>query len=112
MQMVPTRAALMALLLAIGLAGCTCGGPGTPLSIVSFTCNPPKLPFGGGSVMLSWNVDGAISLSIDQGVGVVNPTNAGSISVMVTAATTFTLTATGTTETKTATCPVTVEGPG
>jgi len=108
--MVPTRAVLMALL-AIALAGCPGGGPTTPV-IVSFTCSPTTLTFPGSPVTLSWNVDGAISLSIDQGVGPVTPPNSGSRSVNVAASTTFTLTATGTTGSSSRACSVLVEGPG
>ena len=92
--MASTRAVFVALL-GIGIAGCPGGGNPAP-TIVNFTCTSP-LPFGGGPVTLSWNVNGAVSLSIDNNVGVVNPPTSGSTSVNVTASTTFTLTATGST---------------
>ncbi len=110
--MVPTRLVLTALLFA-ALAGCTCGGSPVNLpDIVSFTCSPSPVPYPGGSVTLSWNVTGAISLSIDNGVGVVNPPTSGSTVVTVTTTTTFTLTATGPSGSTTKACPVPVEGPG
>jgi hypothetical protein len=60
-------------------------------TILSFTATPPNLPAGGGPATLSWQVQNATSLSIDQGVGAVTGT---STSVQVTATTVFTLTAT------------------
>ncbi len=92
--MASTRAVFVALLV-IGIAGCPGGGNPAP-TIVSFTCTSP-LPFGGGPVTLAWNVNGAVTVSIDNNVGVVNPPTSGSTSVNVTGSTTFTLTATGST---------------
>jgi hypothetical protein len=60
-------------------------------TILSFTATPPNLPAGGGPATLSWQVQNADTLSIDQGVGVVMGL---STSVQVTATTVFTLTAT------------------
>jgi hypothetical protein len=60
-------------------------------TILSFTATPPNLPAGGGAATLSWQVQNADMLSIDQGVGAVTGT---STSVHVTATTVFTLTAT------------------
>ena len=48
----------------------------------------------GQSVTLSWQVTGADSLSIDQGVGSVTPVTSGNTAVTVNATTTYTLTAT------------------
>jgi hypothetical protein len=61
--------------------------------INSFIATPDNLPYGGGFVVLSWNVTGAASLSIDQGVGPVTPVTVGSKTVLVSVTTTFTLTA-------------------
>jgi len=66
--------------------------PAVP-AITSFTALPATLPFGGGSVTLTWTTSNVSSVSIDQGVGsvVVN----GSTSISITDSTTFNLTATG-----------------
>jgi hypothetical protein len=59
--------------------------------ILSFSAAPSDLPVGGGDSMLTWQVQNATSLSIDNGLG----TLAGnSMSVHVAATTIFTLTAT------------------
>jgi arylsulfatase A-like enzyme len=47
----------------------------------------------GESVILSWEVDGAETLSIDSGVGFVSPVDVGSTEVVVDEGTTYTLTA-------------------
>ncbi len=61
-----------------------------PPSINSFTATPNSLGTGGGNVTFNWNVVGATSLSINQGVGVVTGS---STSRNVSTTTTFTLTA-------------------
>jgi hypothetical protein len=66
------------------------GDPNSPI-IVSFT-HTSGPPVGGGPVTLAWQVTGATSLSIDQGVGDV--TGKTSTNVNVLNDTTFTLTAT------------------
>jgi hypothetical protein len=76
--------------------------------ISSFTATPSTLP-SGGNVLLVWNVTGATSLSIDQGVGVV--TGLTSKSVPVSASKTFTLTATNASGSSTKTFDVTVGTP-
>jgi hypothetical protein len=83
---------LLVILLAV-LAACGDGGTTSTVRpvIVSFAANPSSLPAGGGSVILSWNVNDATSLSVDNGVGAVTGT---SKAVTVTRDTTFTLTAT------------------
>jgi sugar lactone lactonase YvrE len=63
----------------------------TPPSIVSFTASPTSLGVGGGNVNFAWNVTGATSLSINQGIGTVTGS---SISRNVSSSTAFTLTAT------------------
>lgn len=65
--------------------------PAPKPSINSFAVNKENLPVGGGNVTLSWNVTGATSLSINQGVGVVTGS---STSRTVAATTSFILTAT------------------
>jgi streptogramin lyase len=61
--------------------------------ISSFTANPTSIGLGQSSA-LSWNVSGATSLTIDNGVGAVSPVTAGSKSVSPATTTTYTLTAT------------------
>ena len=78
--------------------------------ISSFTATPSTLPAGGGDVLLAWNVTGATSLSINQGVGDV--TGQTSKSVAVTTSKTFILTATNTNGSSTASVAVTVGGGG
>jgi hypothetical protein len=78
-----------------GTAGTGGSAPLEPPSknpvILTFTATPANLPMGGGMVTLSWNVQKATTLSIDQNVGAVTGT---SKMVNVTATTIFTLTAT------------------
>jgi sugar lactone lactonase YvrE len=62
-----------------------------PPSINSFTATPNSLATGGGNVTFNWNVTGATSLSINQGIGTVTGS---STSRNVTSTTTFVLTAT------------------
>lgn len=59
--------------------------------VASFTATPDVLASGGGTATLSWNVLGAGSVSIDNGVG-TQPAS-GTATVNVAATTTFTLTA-------------------
>ncbi len=61
----------------------------TPV-ITNFTANPPTIS-GGQSSTLTWSVNGATSLSIDNGIGDV--TTKPSVTVSPTATTTYTLTA-------------------
>lgn len=97
-----------ALALALVLVACTPGGGGgTKPTINSFTATP-TLPAGGGTTTLAWNVTGATSLSIDQGVGSVTPLTTGSTTKAITATTTFTLTATNAAGNVTATATTTV----
>jgi hypothetical protein len=78
-------------------------------AIASFIASQSVLGGGGGSINLSWNVSGAESLSIDQGVGVVT----GSLkTVNVTKSTRFTLTASNGAGSSTATVTVTVTALG
>ena len=64
--------------------------PAQPSVIGSFSSNPSAINSGGSST-LSWNVTGANSVSIDQGIGQVNAT--GTMIVSPTVNTTYTLTA-------------------
>ncbi len=79
-------------------------------SIVSFTATPSSLS-AAGDVKLQWNVTGATSLELDQGVGAVTPLDVGSKTVTVSATKTFILTAKNADGTVTATTDVTVGGP-
>lgn len=76
------------------LAACQPGGPSGPPTINSFTATPGALPVGGGNTTLAWEVSGASTLTINQGVGSVSPADKGSKSVAVGETKTFTLTAT------------------
>ena len=60
--------------------------------VFGFTATPSSLPVGGGEVTLTWQVAGANSVVIDNGVGDV--TGVTSKTVTVTQSTGFTLTAT------------------
>ena len=64
----------------------------------------------GDVVTLSWKSTNADKVSIDNGVGIVEPAAGGSIQVTPTATTTFTATATGSCSTPTASVTVTVDG--
>jgi hypothetical protein len=77
---------------------------GTP-SIASFTAVPGVIT-AGQSTELRWNVAGATSVSIDQGIGAVPIT--GTLQVSPATHTIYTLTATGTANSVTATVTVTV----
>jgi hypothetical protein len=104
------RLPTLTLIAGLSLCGCSSGGGGTEPQITSFTATPASLATGGGTVALAWNVTGATSLSINQGVGAVSPATTGSTTASVTAATTFTLSATNSTGTVTATASVCVSG--
>jgi hypothetical protein len=79
--------------------------------INSFTAMPDSFSAGGGYSTLSWNVTGATTLSIDQGVGTVSPVTIGSKPVSVITTTTFTLTACDSAGCVTASVTVTVSPP-
>ncbi|MGA2367863.1 MAG: hypothetical protein ABSF74_04750 [Dehalococcoidia bacterium] len=64
---------------------------GTPPVIIEFSNNPSTVNSGGTST-LSWNVTGANSVSIDQGIGQVNA--AGTRAVSPTKSTVYTISAT------------------
>ena len=81
---------------------------GTPV-ITSFNAVPGVITKG-QSTELRWNVSGATSVSIDQGVGTVD-VRSGTVDVSPTTHTTYTLTATGTAGSVTARVIVTVAPP-
>ena len=103
---------VMCLILAV-VFGVSCkSSPTTPPvkilpTIVNFTANPTTIQSGGSST-LSWSVNNATTVTIDQGIGTVSATT-GTKSVSPTATTTYTLTATNSDGQKTATCVVTYE---
>ncbi len=103
--MVPMRTVVIALLAVLAMAGCNNGPPAAP-SITRFTCFPGIVPFGGGSVTVTWMVSGATSVSINNEP--VSPPTGGSVTDQVTVATTFTLLATNFGGQSTAMCRVSV----
>lgn len=93
---------------ATGAGGVTATATATiNMLTVGLTATPPKIG-PGQSAALNWTSANATSLSIDQGVGTVNPPS-GSISVSPSATTTYTMTATN--GTATATAQATVNAP-
>jgi len=76
-------------------------------TINSFALSPTTITRGGTST-LTWNVSGATSATIDQGIGTVSATS-GTQTVNPTATTTYTLTATNSDGNKTATCTLNVD---
>jgi hypothetical protein len=97
--------------LVVVLMAASCGGP-TPIPpvITWFTAAPLSI-VEGHSATLAWNVTGATSLSINQGVGSVSGAT-GSEVVSPTTTTTYTLTASNTAGTVTADATVTVTPAG
>ncbi len=90
-------AVLVVLVSAVGCAQAQPpGGPGaegTPVAVDSFTADPPAIAVGESST-LSWDVSGAESIVIDNGVGLVSAT--GTATVRPTATTAYTLVAVST----------------
>ncbi len=82
------------------------GTEGQPV-IVTFTASPPEVAVG-ESATLSWNVTGATTISIDQGIGEVSLN--GSKEVSPATSTVYTLTAAGAAGSVTRTVAVNVEG--
>ena len=78
--------------------------PAQPPTIASFTASPSTIS-AGQTTKLSWSVTGAVSISINNGVGTVGGTSA---NVTPTATTTYTLTATNGAGSSTANAVVTV----
>ena len=85
-------------------------GPTSPPTINSFSASPASI-IKGNSSTLSWNVSGAATISINNGVG--NVASSGSKVVTPTASTSYTVTATNTkgSASKTVTVPVTTPAP-
>jgi len=78
-------------------------------AINSFTANPIHIYWGGGSSTLSWDVSGADTVIIDQGIGTVTPTTGTQKVYLYTiTTTTYTLVATNEAGSSTATVQVTV----
>ncbi len=91
---------------ATGAGGVTATATATvSIMNVALTATPPKIG-PGQTATLNWTSTNATSLSIDQGVGAVNPPS-GSVSVSPGATTTYTITATNGTATATAQATVT-----
>lgn len=65
-----------------------------PIPVITVFSSDSLVVDSGDTVTLSWEVDGAETLSIDQGVGSISPVDIGSRGVAVNADTTYTLTAT------------------
>lgn len=102
-----------------------------PAACNYLTASPTTLPYGGGTVTLSWSVSNATSASIDNGVGALSVTGSsgmldntsiggggnslyvetGTVNVTVTSNTTFTLTASGNGGSDNCTVSVTVNPP-
>ncbi|MHB8085166.1 MAG: hypothetical protein ACYDHZ_05040 [Dehalococcoidia bacterium] len=99
---------LSLLVLSVLVPGCITVLPpagGQPPVIGTFSSSPPSVNSGGTSI-LSWNVTGANSVSIDNGIGQVN--GAGSMSVSPAVSTVYTLSATNSAGTVTSTAAITV----
>jgi len=78
-------------------------------AINSFTANPRYIYYGGGKSTLSWDVSGAVTVTIDQGVGIVTPTTGSSDIYLYTSTSTsrtYTLVATNDAGSSTATVTV------
>jgi hypothetical protein len=96
----------LSLLLLILIPGCITVPPvGTPPVIMEFSSNPSIINSGGTSTLL-WNVTGATSVSIDQGIGQVNV--AGTRVVSPTTSTVYTISATNSAGTVTRSAVTTV----
>jgi rRNA maturation protein Nop10 len=80
----------------------------SPPVITDFTANPSSITAGESSI-LQWNVEGATSVSIDQGVGTVS--SKGTLSITPTANTTFNLVAVNSAGSTTASAAITIVPP-
>ncbi len=85
-----TMRTVLALMLAL-LMACQ---PSPPPLIISFTATPSVVPFGGAEVTLNWDVQGADSINIEPGIGIVMGSSS---KTNVTKETTFILTASNST---------------
>jgi hypothetical protein len=104
---------VLASLLLITITGCVnitqppAAQPATPPVVVTFSASPTEIKTGESATLL-WNVTGAASVTIDQGIG--NVTVAGTKTVSPTKTTTYTLTANNSAGTKTESVTLTVGG--
>ena len=98
---------------AVLLAACGSSSSATAAKPVvgSFSASPSMVVGDGGTVSLAWDISGADSARIDQGVGPVSPVAHGTVSAQVATDTTFTLTATGSGGTATSSAAVEVCDP-
>jgi len=101
-------------LLLITITGCTINitqpspsQPATPPEVMAFSASPSKIKTGESATLL-WNVTGATSVTIDQGIGNVDV--AGTKTVSPTTTTIYTLTATNSAGTNTESATITVGG--
>jgi hypothetical protein len=78
---------------------------GTPRAVIEFTSNPSAINSGGTSTLL-WNVTGANSVTIDQGIGLVSAT--GSRVIAPAMSTIYTISATNSAGTVTSSAVTTV----
>jgi len=108
---------LSALLLIILIPGCTTVQTPAPAaiplavqpSVIGSFSNTPSTISPGGTSTLSWNVSGANSVSIDNGIGLVNAT--GNMAVSPATSTVYTISATNAAGTVTKTAMTTVSVP-
>jgi hypothetical protein len=110
----PLRYAVAALGLVLAVIAFACGfvdpsGSSKPLAIQRFIAVPPEVPAGSPTV-LSWDVEGAESIELDNGIGLVQPT--GSRTVHPAATTTYRLIAVAGTSLATASIRVVVTTAG
>jgi PKD repeat protein len=104
---------VLASLLLITITGCInitqppAAQPATPPVVVTFSASPTEIKTGESATLL-WNVTGATSVTIDQGIGDV--TVADTKTVSPTKATTYTLTATNSAGTTNQSVTLTVSG--
>lgn len=104
---------VLASLLLITITGCVnitqppAAQPATPPVVVTFSVNPTEIKTGESATLL-WNVTGATSVTIDQGISNVNVADTKTVSPAKT--TTYTLTATNSAGTKTESVTLTVGG--
>lgn len=104
---------VLASLLLITITGCVnitqppAAQPATPPVVVTFSASPTEIKTGESATLL-WNVTGAASVTIDQGIG--NVAVADTKTVSPTKTTVYTLTATNSAGTKTESVTLTVGG--
>ena len=72
------RKAIALLVSFLALVACQQTPPGPP-KVNHFTASPSSLPSGGGNVTLDWDVSGATTVTVDQGVGAITPADKGTI---------------------------------